>query len=157
MSKKVPVNIRDQCLLRYGQCLCDLCTRCSVVPMHSNTTFSSSSHIGVHSVENSWFHSNLCWAFSARCCNISKSLISAEYTKVFRCRGIMQAGRLGLHILPTVHQKTGLGAVWQCRENEGVPHHTWTICVVADEEANVPRVQVNHWPKTDSTLHLLVC
>jgi hypothetical protein len=54
--------------------------------------------------ENFWFHSNLLtsWqAFSTRCRHTSKSLIGAEYTKVFRChhsqksRGLSPGDRAG--------------------------------------------------------------
>jgi hypothetical protein len=72
-------------------------------------------------------------------------------------QGIVQASWLGLRVLSTVHRKSGSGAVWQCGENEVVPHHAWTTCVVVDEEAHVLRVLVNHSPKNDGTTHLLVC
>jgi hypothetical protein len=96
-------------------------------------------------------------AFSARCCNTSKTLIGAEYTKVCRCPHSQRSRRLrsgdraghlsGPRVLSTVHRKSGPGAVWQCGENEMVSHHAWTPCVVVDEEAHVSRVVVNHSPK----------
>jgi hypothetical protein len=70
-------------------------------------------------------------------------------------QGIMQANWLCLHVLSTVHRKSGPG-IWQCGENV-VPHHTWTTCVVVDEEAHVPRVLVNHPQKSNDTLHPLFC
>jgi hypothetical protein len=39
-------------------------------------------------------------------------------------------------------------ALSDCGENEMVPHHAWTTSVVADEEAQIPRVLVNHSPNT---------
>jgi hypothetical protein len=53
--------------------------------MHFNTNFSSSSHRGAHSVENSWFHSNLLTGIPTRCCDTSNSLSGAECAKVSRC------------------------------------------------------------------------
>jgi hypothetical protein len=82
--------------------------------------------------------------FSTRCCNTSKSLIGAEYTKVFRCphsqnpkdqgQEIVQASWLGLRVLSSVHRESGSGIVWPCGENEVVPHNAWTTCAVVDEE-----------------------
>jgi hypothetical protein len=61
---------------------------------------------------------------------------------------IVQASWLDLRVLSTVHRKSSLGGVWQCGENEVMPHHAWTTCVVADEEAHVPRVLLHHSPVT---------
>jgi hypothetical protein len=46
--------------------------------------FSSSSHLGVHHVRNTWFYSNLMTGILYSS-TIIKSLISIEYNKVFRC------------------------------------------------------------------------
>jgi hypothetical protein len=136
-----------------------------LVPMHFNTTFSCSSHRGARSVENPWFHSDSWQAFSTRCCNTTMSLIGAEYTKVVLVptakhsedsgQEIMQSSWLGLRVLSTVHRNSGSGAVWQCGENEAMPHHAWTTRVVVDEEAHIARVLVNLSPKSDGKLHLL--
>jgi hypothetical protein len=61
---------------------------------------------------------------------------------------ITQASWMSLYVLSTFRRKSGSGAVWQCRENEVVPHHAWTTCVV-DEEEQVPRALPNHSPKND--------
>jgi hypothetical protein len=108
------------------------------------------------------------WQEFCICCfNTSKSLMSAEYTKSLVVpttknaeawdQGIVQASWLGLCVLATVHLKSGLGAVWHCGESEVVSHHARSTYVVIDEEAHVPRELVNHSPKSDGILHVLVC
>jgi hypothetical protein len=151
-----------------------------VAPMHFNTALSSSSHRGAHSVENSSFHSTLLTGnllplsyWSAL--NAPKSS-AVSTTKVPEEWGqeIVRASWVGLRVLATVHRKSGSDAVRQwggasssmntsgsgaaseSGEHEVVPHHAWITCVI-DEESHVPRELVNHSPKNDGTLHLLVC
>jgi hypothetical protein len=76
---------RNQSLLRYGRCLCDLYSRCSVwFPCIS--TQLSAHHTQGHTLLNLPGLTQLYWqTFSTRCCNTSNSLVGAEYTKDFTC------------------------------------------------------------------------
>jgi hypothetical protein len=60
---------------------------------------------------------------------------------------IVQASWLGLRVLATVHRTSDAGALWRCRESEVMPHHAWTTCAGANEEAQVPTVLINHSPE----------
>jgi hypothetical protein len=158
---------RNQCLLRYGRCSCDLYSRCSVWFTWISTQLSAHRHTEVRTLSKiSGLTRISCQIFTTRCCNTPKSFIGAEYTKVFRCphsqksRGLKSgdhASQLTGPLSP-VHcsLKSGSGALWQWRENEVMPHDAWTTCV-ANEEAHTPRVLVNHSPKNGGRLHLLVC
>jgi hypothetical protein len=135
---------RNQRLLRYGRYSCDLCSRCSVWCPCISTQLSALRRTEVRTLLKIPGFTRIFWqAFSTRCRNTSKSLIGAEHTKVFRCpqsqksRWLGSGDRADLRVLSTVHRKSGSGAVWQCGENEAVPHHAWTTCVVVDEEAHV--------------------
>jgi hypothetical protein len=113
-----------------------------VVPMHFNTTFSSSLYGGAYSVEFSRFHSNLQTGIVISL--LLYSYIGAKCIKVFRCRhsqefsGLKSGDRAGQLAVPARAVSTGSGADWQCREKESVPDHAWTTHVVADEEAHPP-------------------
>jgi hypothetical protein len=78
MSKTFPVNIYKK-TVSADMFIWSLQQMLYVVSMHFNTTFISClpKILGFNRI--SW------QVFSTRCCSTSKSLISAEYTKVFRC------------------------------------------------------------------------
>jgi hypothetical protein len=77
---------RNQCLLRYGSCSCDLYSACSVWFPCISAQISALRCTEVHNLSNIPAFTRISWRpFSTRCCNISKSQIDAEYTKAFRC------------------------------------------------------------------------
>jgi hypothetical protein len=135
---------RNQRLLRYGWCSCDLYSKCSMWIPYISTQLSALRRTEVSTLSKIPGFTRLSrQAFFTRCCNTSKSLIGAEVTEVFRClygkksrvlRSGDRAGQLTVH--------------WKCGENKVMLHHAWTTCVVFDEEAHVPRVLVNHSTKT---------
>jgi hypothetical protein len=101
---------RNQRLLRYGWCLCDLFSRCSVWFPCISTQLSAFCHTEGPTVSKIPGFTRISWqAFSTRCCNTSKSLIGAEYTKVFRCphsqesRGLRSRDRAGQLTGPPRH------------------------------------------------------
>lgn len=67
---------------------------------------------------------------------------------------IVQASWLFLSVLTSFHQKTDSDAVWQCAENEFVPHHVWAMCAVAVEEAHLRSILAKHSTKTHGIPHL---
>jgi hypothetical protein len=69
---------RNQCVLRYGRCSCDSYSRCStqLLALLRTEVRTLSKFPGL--TPNFWP------AFSARCCNITKSQFSNEYTAQFR-------------------------------------------------------------------------
>jgi hypothetical protein len=152
---------RDQCLLRYGRCSFDLYSRCPMWFPYMSTQLSALRRTEVRTLLKIPGYTRISWqAFSTRCWS---ALNTPKSSGVFTAKnpedwgqGIVQASWLGPRVLSTIHRRSGSGAAWQCGENEAVPHHAWTTYVV-DEEAHVPRVLVNHSPKGDGTLHLLVC
>jgi hypothetical protein len=79
--------------------LCSLQRMLCAVPLHFNTTFSSSSYRAAHSVKIPGFTRNSRKVFFSCYCNTYKSLMGAEYTEVFRCskspnsRGLRSADR----------------------------------------------------------------
>jgi hypothetical protein len=92
-----------------------------------------------------------------------KALTGVEYTKVFRCPHSQKSRRLrsgdcaGQSAWPQHSVDWFIESLVQVlSDNEVMPHHEWTTCVDV-EEAHVPRVLVNHSPKNNGTLHLLVC
>jgi hypothetical protein len=56
----------------------------------------------------------------------------------------------------SVPWKSGSGDVWQYAENELLPPHAWSIRLVVDEEAHVPRLLANHSQENDDTVYLSV-
>jgi hypothetical protein len=148
---------RNQCLLRNGWALCELYSRCCMWLPCISTQFS-----GLHHTEACALSKIL---FSLKSPNrhsllvaIGQSLQVSHQPKIQRikargsCRLVNWASASQL-----LFTKPGSGAVWQCGENEVVPHHTWTAYVVIDEEAHILRVLGNRSPENDSTLHLLAC
>ena len=136
-----------------------------VVPMHVNTTFIPSSHSSDYSCKNFWFHSNCLTSILYSLLLTTDSLISFEYTKVIRCLHIQKSR--GLKSGDHADHLTGPSCSIHC------PTRVWFSCCltvqkkmrcapscklacVVDEEAHLPRVLVNHWTKTDSTMHLVL-
>jgi hypothetical protein len=101
----------NQCLLRYGRCSCDLCSRCFMCFSWFSAQFSALRWIWVRILSKILGFSRISWeAFSILFSNNSKSLIGAEYAKVFSCshsqksRGLRSGDRAGqltgpLHLL----------------------------------------------------------
>jgi hypothetical protein len=134
-----------------------------LVPMHFNTTFSSSSPWGAHSVENSWFHLNpLIGIFYSLCRNAFNSLIGVEYTKDFRCPHGQKSGGL----------RSGDRAGQLTRVSVSYPLLTESLVQVRRKWGGTPpcinRMCCHWWRCTcsnnigkssenDDTLHLLVC
>jgi hypothetical protein len=85
---------RNECLLRYGRCQFDRCSRCSVWFSCNPTQLSASSKIP-SVTQISW------QAFCTHCSNASKLLIGIQYAKVFTClhskrsRGLRSRNRAG--------------------------------------------------------------
>jgi hypothetical protein len=76
---------RDQCLLRYGRCSCDLCSRCSKWFPCISTQLSAHRRTEVHALSKIPGFTPISWqALSTRCSNTSKWLIGAECTKVLQ-------------------------------------------------------------------------
>jgi hypothetical protein len=79
------------------------------VLMHFNTTLSLSPYIGVHFVESSWFQAISWQAFSNE---LKSSRTPTPKNPEEKGKEIMQARCLFLQAPPTVHEKSGSGAVW---------------------------------------------
>jgi len=125
-----------------------------VVPMHVNTTFIPSSHSSDYSFKNSWFHSNCLISILYSLLLTSNSLISSEYTKVIMCLHSQKSRRLKSedhagHLTGLVQLFSDIAEKMRCAPS------CMLACFV-DEEAHLPRVLVNHWTKTDSTVHLVL-
>jgi hypothetical protein len=117
-----------------------------LVPMHFNTTLSSSAHRGAHCVRTSWLHSKLRTApdapdqHSVFVAAVLQSHWSALNTRNYlgdltdkvpeHSQAITKASRL-----TRVRWMSCSGAVWELRRNVMVPHHAWTTCVITDEGA----------------------
>jgi hypothetical protein len=76
---------RNQCLLRYGQYLSDIYSTCYMWFPCISAQLSALAHGEECTLLKIPGFTWISWqAFSTHCCNTSKSLISAEFTKVFR-------------------------------------------------------------------------
>ena len=77
-----------------------------------------------------------------------------------KSRGLSSTECIGelsvLHVQSTPQLISGWGAFWQCGENDVVPPHAWTTCIVW-KESHLPREVVNYYTKTNGTLHELIC
>jgi hypothetical protein len=131
---------RNQCLLRYGRCSCDLYSKGSVWFPCISTQLSALRGTEVCSLPRitgfiriSW------WAFSTRCCYTSKSLIGAEYTEVFRCphsqtsRGLRSGDRVGQFTGPPRPSHCSQKAWFRCslrvrRKWDGAPSRMNHMC-----------------------------
>jgi hypothetical protein len=146
---------RNQRLVRYGRCSCDLYSACSVWFPFISTQLSALRRTEVRTLSKISGFNRIPWhAFSVPCCSTSKSMIGAEYTKIFTCPHSQSSG--GLRSGDRAGQLTWLLRPVQCspkvwfrfcltmRTNEVVPHHAWTTCGVVDEEIHVPSVLANH-------------
>jgi hypothetical protein len=148
---------RDQCLLRYGRC--SVCFPCILKQL------SAFRRTEVLTVENSCFTRNSWQAFSTRGCNISKSLVGAEYTEVFRClhnhksRGLRSADSAGQltgpsHPIPCSPEVWF--RCWQCGDNELVAIvHEPHVLSLAKRHMLQERLWIIH-QNDDGTMHLLV-
>jgi hypothetical protein len=87
VQKPMPAVMRAMFVWPLQQMLC-------VVPMHFNTTFSSvSQRCALSKIPG---FTRICWqAFSTLCCNTSRSLVGAEYTKALRCPHSQKSRVLG--------------------------------------------------------------
>jgi hypothetical protein len=127
---------KNQCLLRYGRCSCDLYSRGSVWFPCIWPHLSALRQTEAHTLSQIPGFTRNCWQpFSALYHNTSVNLSSApntpkpsgvSATKSAEDWGqeIVQASWLAFRFLSTVH-RNGSAGVWQCRDNE-VSHHAWT-------------------------------
>jgi hypothetical protein len=100
-----------------------------------SATCISSSHKGAHSVENSWFHSNLLTAFSAGCNNTDRT----GCTKVFRCpysqiSRWLRSGDSASQLTGSARSSHWTTRAWfrgclTMRRAWGGAHHSWTSLV----------------------------
>jgi hypothetical protein len=103
---------RNQCLVRYGQCPCDLYIRCCMWFPCISTPLSALRRTEVRTLSRIPVFTQISWqAFSTRCCNTSKSLIGAKYTKIFRCppqlHPIHSSPKVGVRCCLTMPRKWG--------------------------------------------------
>jgi hypothetical protein len=76
---------RNQCLLRYGRCSYDLCSKCSMWFPCISAKLSALRRTEVHTLSKIPGFTWISWHTFSTCCNTSPSLIGAEYTEVFTC------------------------------------------------------------------------
>jgi hypothetical protein len=168
-EQNFPVNTcRNQCLLRYGPCPCDLYSKCSVWFPCSSTQLAALRHTEVRSLSKIPGFTQISWqTFSTRCCNTSKSLIGAENTKAFtyphsqksiRSRSGDHAGQLTgpprpIHVSPKVWFRCCLtiGRKWG-----GAPSCMNFMCC-RWWRGTCSEGTGKSFTKYDGTLHLLVC
>jgi hypothetical protein len=154
---------RNQCLLRYGRCWCDLYSRCYMWFPCVSTQLSALRRPEVNTLSKTSASIESCDRHSLLVAVIPPNHWSAlNNTKAFIVpraenpedwgQEIVQATWMDLRVVSTVHRKSGSGAVRQCRGKEVVPHNAWTTRAVVDEEAHVPNIPVNISAKNDGKL-----
>jgi hypothetical protein len=154
---------RNQCVLRYRPCPCDLYTTCSVRFPCSSTQLAALRRTEVRTLSEIPGFTQISWqTFSTRCCNTSKSLIGAEYTKAFtyphskKSIGLRSADRAGQLTAPPrpIHCSPKVWFRWRLtigRKWDGSPSCMNHTCCRWWRGA-CSRVLVNHSPKNDGTL-----
>jgi hypothetical protein len=112
---------RNHCLLKCGRSACDLCSRCCMWFPCIWTQLSALCCTEVCALLKIPGFTRISWqAFCTHCCNTSKSLINAEYTKVFRCLNSQKSR--GLRLRDGAGQLTGPPCPIHC------PPKVWFRC-----------------------------
>jgi hypothetical protein len=153
--------------MRYGRRSCNIYSRCSMwFPCFSKQLLSLR-RTEVRTLSKiSRFVRISSVAFSARCCNTSKSLTGAGHTKVFRCpqnrisRGIRSGDSAGQLTGPArpVHCSPKAW-FWCCLNN--AENMRWCPILHEPHELSLMKRHMfqlaNHFQKTTVQLHVLVC
>jgi hypothetical protein len=143
---------RNQCLLRYGRCSY---SRCPIWFPCITTQLSALRRIEVRTLSKFLVSLESPDRRSLLVAVMSWSLISAEYTKVFRCpysqnsRGLKPKYRLGQltgYLLP-IHcsSKVWFSCCLTVRRKSGGVASCINACVVVDEEVYVSRILVRYY------------
>jgi hypothetical protein len=154
---------RNQGLLRYGRCSCDLYSRYYMWFPCISIQLSALRHTEVHILSKIPGFTRISWhAFSSRCCNTTKSLIGAEHTEVLGVPTAKnpedQAGQLNgpsrsIHCSPKIWFRCCL-AIWR-KWSEAPSCMNYLCCRSWRGTSSKEYWWIIH--DKDGTLHLLVC
>lgn len=160
---------RNQCPPRYGRCSCDLRNTCSVWFQCISTRHSALRPTEVRTVSGIPGFTRISWqAFNTLCCNTSKSVLDAEYSRAFSCSHSQKYRELSLwdragqltvpprpnHCSPEVGLRCSLTVRWKWG---GAPTCMGHICCCCWWRGTCSNSTGRSLKINDGTLRPLVC